>query len=82
MISVYGEGGIDRSLAATVNDILDGRRQFDILVGGDGNDTLIAGDGNDTAYGEGRGEIIYAAMVGTPIFGGEGNDTVDWWGRD
>ncbi|MCI4430956.1 MAG: VCBS domain-containing protein, partial [Burkholderiales bacterium] len=56
------------------DNILNGTKKGDVIVGGAGNDTLSGGGGNDTLYGGAGNDELYGQAGNDTLFGGAGND--------
>ena len=67
-----GTDGADNIRGGAGNDTLEGGAGDDILAGDAGNDLLSGGDGNDILYDSGKRGTLY---------GGSGDDYLDWHSR-
>ncbi|MEM8812190.1 MAG: hypothetical protein AAGF59_06185 [Pseudomonadota bacterium] len=70
---IYGNGG---------NDGLVGGGGRDFMYGGEGRDTFIGGPGADEMFGEGGDDFFFGELDGNIINGGDGFDTVSYFGMD
>ena len=59
------------------DDLINGYGAIDLLRGGDGNDTVNGGDGPDSLYGDLGDDRIHGGGGDDLIRGGRGNDTVN-----
>ncbi len=81
-----GNGGANRIVGGSGNDVLDGAAGNDLLLGGSGRDTLAGGDGNDAldggigrdalSGGAGR-DTLFGRDFNDVLTGGAGDDVVD-----
>jgi Ca2+-binding RTX toxin-like protein len=81
-----GNGGANRIVGGSGNDVLDGAAGNDLLRGGSGRDTLAGADGNDVLdggtgrdalSGGSRDDTLFGRDFNDVLTGGVGNDVVD-----
>ncbi|MGE5827611.1 MAG: calcium-binding protein [Micromonosporaceae bacterium] len=88
LVEMHGGPGNDvmdvdlGGLFASIPDILYGEAGDDTLLGGRGATSLWGGNGNDVMYGRGGGDGFVSHVVAEDgsdqMYGGPGNDTVDY----
>ncbi|MBW4551686.1 MAG: calcium-binding protein [Aphanocapsa sp. GSE-SYN-MK-11-07L] len=64
-------------LGDTLDNLIDGTPDADIMVGDAGNDTLIAIEGNDLLAGDAGNDLVDGGQGDDTLLGGDGNDILE-----